>query len=222
MNNIHRFSNALIGFGLLIGLAGMAGCSTLGGGAYPDRYTLDTPAQTGHKPAAHFNYTLDLQPVSAPDWLDSKRMLYRLDYARASELSAYTQSAWADTPARLVGDNLDQTLSSAGLFAAVLGDTSGRADLALQLQLADFSQHFSAPRASEGRIAVKATLLRAADGQVIAQRRFNLNAPAATPNAAGGVGALGSADAQLNAQLLQWLSQSVQACRPACAASGND
>ncbi|MGB7758136.1 MAG: ABC-type transport auxiliary lipoprotein family protein [Salinisphaera sp.] len=211
---------------LLLALAGgaaafgLAGCSVLGGGdSYPTRYTLDAgPSDMPGTSAKPSGYTLDLRPVSAPDWLGSKRMLYRLDYADNAQLAAYTRSSWADTPARLVGDNLGDALSGSGLFAAVLGDASGRADLALQVELSDFSQHFSSNTNSRGRISATATLLRADNGRVIAQKRFESTAPAASANAVGGVDALAKADTRLDQDIRRWLADTLAHCGSACPA----
>lgn len=224
MHDSNHPAKYLIWMALLAGLAGMTGCSLLGGhSGYPERYTLDVPAaNTGPSAGTpRFDATIALRPVGAPDWLDAKRMLYRLEYTNDHALAAYTRSAWAATPAQLVSANLDGILSQQNLFAAVLGDDSpGHADLALQLELTDFSQHFSSEANSRARIAAKATALRTDNGQVIAQQRFATTAPAPSADAAGGVKALAKADSRLNQQITQWLIQSVQACRPGCTAAG--
>ncbi|AWN16157.1 ABC-type transport auxiliary lipoprotein family protein [Salinisphaera sp. LB1] len=201
---------------------GLTGCSVLSGGDhYPTRYTLDAgSSEPTSASTPSTGYTLDLRPVSAPDWLNSKRMLYRLDYANNAKLAAYTRSAWADTPARLVGDNLRDALSASGLFPAVLANASGQADLALQLELTDFSQHFSSRTASQGRISATATLLRADNGAVIAQKRFQTTAPASNANAVGGVAALAKADTQLDRDIRQWLAHTLAHCGKTCPPPG--
>ena len=212
---------ALAGAGAALGLTG---CSVLSGGDhYPTRYTLDAgSSEPTSASTPSTGYTLDLRPVSAPDWLNSKRMLYRLDYANNAQLAAYTRSEWADTPARLVGDNLGDALSASGLFAAVLANASGQANLALQVELSDFSQHFSSRTASQGRIGATATLLRADNGAVIAQKRFQTTAPASNANAVGGVAALAKADTQLDRDIRQWLAHTLAHCGNACPAPGQD
>lgn len=207
---------------LLAVVATLAGCSTLGGGEhYPKRYTLDTgAAQAAGTSAPTSGYTLDLRPVSAPEWLNSKRMLYRLDYADDARLAAYTRSSWADTPARLVGQNLGDALSTSGLFAAVLDHTAGRADLALKVDLSDFSQHFTSAHNSRGRISATATLVRADNGQVIAQKRFESTAPASSANAVGGVSALTTADTRLDHDIRRWLAHTLANCGSACPERG--
>lgn len=215
-----RLSQTLT-IGLVLAL--LAGCSVLGGSAsYPSRYTLSAHASPAHSDAqAQFPVTLTVRPVAAPGWLDSKRMLYRLAYASDQKLAAYTQSAWADTPAELVADNLGQSLTARHLFSAVLGgDASGRSILALQLELADFSQHFSSPKKSSGRIAITATLLNTHSGQVIAQHSFAKAVPTSTADAKGGVQALTKADHQLNAAIAQWLTNTLGACQKACLSAG--
>lgn len=220
-----RFLQHLAVFAVAGAALGLTGCSVLGGGgdSYPTRYTLDAgSSDVAGTSATPSGYTLDLRPVSAPDWLGSKRMLYRLDYADNAQLAAYTRSSWADTPARLVGDNLGDALSSSGLFSAVLGDASGRADLVLQVELSDFSQHFSSSTNSRGRISATATLLRADNGQVIAQKLFESTAPAASANAAGGVDALTKADTRLDQDIRGWLTNTLADCSAACPTPGQN
>lgn len=218
---MRRAGYAILIAGALGGLLNLAGCSLLSGGpAYPERYTLQTGDSAAVSTAAPAtDAVLDLRRVSAPDWLNSRRMLYRLDYVDDSALAAYTRSAWAATPAHLVGEALDDTLSRAGLFSAVIDDdTPGQADLALQLELNDFSQHFSSRQSSRARIEVKATLLHAATGRVLGQKNFSLTAPAPTGDAAGGVIALSNADTALARQLVSWLGHTLQRCSRACRA----
>lgn len=198
----------------------LAGCSLLGNNpsVSPSRYTLDAPAASTTRPAAapHYPLTLDLRSIRAPGWLDSKRMLYRLEYDQGQRLAAYTRSAWADMPADLVGDHLEGALSARHLFAAVLGQGSGRADLVLQLALQDFSQYFTARDASHGRIAAQATLLSADNGAVIAQKHFDISAPAPSADAEGGVQALSRADARLDRVITDWLTDTLAACGDRC------
>lgn len=226
MKIFDRIPQCLAVLGATTALIGLAGCSILGGGgvAYPARYTLDAgPADTAARATtSSTGYTLDLRPVGAPGWLDSNRMLYRLDSGDTPQISAYTQSAWADTPARLVGDNLKDTLSGSGLFAAVLGEAPGQADLALQLELSDFSQRFASSTVSHGHIAATATLLAADSGAVIAQKRFETMAGAPTADAAGGVDALAAADARLNREIRQWLATTLAQCGKACPEAGTE
>lgn len=205
---------------------GMAGCSLLGGGeqaAGVEHYTLEAPATDAGLAAQtrHFDHILELRSVGGPEWLNSKRMLYRLQYTADNTLAAYANSDWVSAPAQLVGNRLNDALSERGLFTAVISHgTPAQADLALQLELEDFTQYFSSDQASWGRIAAKATLLRADSGQVVAQRHFVTTVPAPSPDATGGVKALAKADSRLNGQLMRWLSQSIRACRPNCTTAG--
>lgn len=199
---------------LLVSVWLLAGCSML---AEPDtspkRYTLGQtvtakPANTAAR--TRFPITLNLRPVTAPGWLDSRRMLYRLAYTQDQALSAYTRSAWADPPAELVAGKLRSALVASHLFAAVLRQSSGQARLVLQLELTDFSQHFASADNSQGRIAATATLTDTQSGQVIAQHDFTATAPASSADAKGGVQALTRATRQLNTAIADWLATTIQ------------
>lgn len=220
-NNASRFVYALTAIGLLTLLAG---CSPFASpGIQPDRYTLGPApaiaADHGTSESTRIPLTLHLSQVTAPDWLDSNRMVYRLNYGNDQQLASYTRSEWAATPAEMVTDNLRTALRNRHLFAAVVDDTTGQANLSLQLGLTDFSQQFSDVKTSQGHITATATLVNTHTGEVMAQRTFEMQAPAPSADAAGGAHALAKADQKLDTAIARWLAKAISACAPGCTRS---
>lgn len=217
MNALPSLSGFLISRAL--GLAGallLAAC-----GALPDkpgRATLYDFGPVGQaamaastSPAAR--PLLILPDIAVASRLDGTQMWYRLGYADARALHAYSQARWSLPPAQLLRQRLHEALSSRHTVlrddeAAGLARTDPRAPAVLRLSLDEFSQHFEAPQRSAGVIRLHATLLRPAPGgeRVVAQRSFSVQSPAATHDAPGGVAALVGASDALAGQVAEWLA----------------
>jgi cholesterol transport system auxiliary component len=86
----------------------------------------------------------------------------------------------------------------------------------LQIELDEFQQVFDTPQVSRGVLAVRATLL-AQGGTPLARHSFSAIRPAGSPDAHGGIAALGLAAADLSQSLGLWLNglgpELAQACR---------
>lgn len=145
--------------------------------------------------------TLALRVQASPA-LDSAAMLYRLSYADARQLRAYSQARWAMLPSELVERRLRSGLAVSNTL--VPGDVATRV---LHVDIDEFSQHFQTPDASRGVLRLRASLLRAGTGgeQVLAQREYLLERPAPGADAAGGVQALVAATDAAVTELVQWL-----------------
>lgn len=143
--------------------------------------------------------------VQATPAFDGQAMLYRLAYADAQQLRAYSQARWAMTPAELVQQRLREGLSRQ---FTVLRPGEG-APRVLQLELEEFSQRFTSPTQSEGVLRLRATVRQAAPAEqrLLAQRSVVLQRPAPSADAAGGVSALAAATDAAVAELAQWLAQ---------------
>jgi cholesterol transport system auxiliary component len=141
--------------------------------------------------------------VQASPALDSHAMLYRLAYADAQQLRAYTQSRWAMTPAELLQQRLRDGLGRH--YTLVPPGAAGARVLLIEVE--EFSQVFSAPAQSSGLLRLRAIVLQAgsAGEQLQGQREWQLQHPAASADAAGGVRALNAASAALVPELVQWL-----------------
>ncbi len=150
--------------------------------------------------------------VGAASWLSSKDMAYRLAYGDAERRSAYGSSRWLASPAEMLERFLGRSLTGEG--GAQGGTVSGQCRLRLDLD--EFQQVFDSPQVSRGILAGRVSLL-AQTGRPLARHSFSLSRPAPSPDARGGIAALGLATGDLSRSLLQWLDglppDTVQACR---------
>ena len=135
-------------------------------------------------------------------------MLYRLAYADAQQLRPYAQARWSMPPAQLVRQRLRDQL---GQQRVVLnpGRRRRRALCILRLELEEFTQVFETPERSVGLVRLRATLLENARRArtLVAQRRFTVQRPAPSADAAGGVRALTAATDAAIDEIAQWLQQ---------------
>jgi cholesterol transport system auxiliary component len=145
--------------------------------------------------------------VSAPAWVDSASIYYRLAYRDASRPQAYAGSRWVMPPAALLTNRLRQRLASAG--GGVILPTDGlRAPVALRVELDEFAQVFDAEDRSRGVVRLRASLV--GSRSLIAQKAFSVDRAAATPDADGGVRALTAASDAVLEQLLDWIAESLK------------
>lgn len=136
-----------------------------------------------------------LEVVASP-WFDTPAIDYRLAYADPARLQEYARARWAASPAQLVQQRLVARL---GMVAA----GTGRTGCQLRIEIGEFSQVFASPEASRGVLQGRAVLV---DRQRRPQATLPLDIaiPAASPDARGGVGALGLAVDRLAEQISAW------------------
>lgn len=187
----------------------LGGCtSAVRYNAYPQRYALGVvTTQTALPPATPVHAaTLQIARVGVPAWLQGDGMVYRLAYGNRQRVAAYADSTWAAPPADLLEPLIRNALAASGNWRAVLGPGSGaQAQFTLRVDLADFSQVFTAPQTSFGVLDATATLMDAHSARVIAQREFHFKVAAASVDAAGGAAALDAASRSFVRQLQTWL-----------------
>ena len=200
-NNDH-FTLGWAGFCLSIVL--LAGC-----GALPEKPVRPAVYDFGTglvvKPAPSENLPpLLLADIDAPAAVDGTAVLFRLAYADVQQLRPYAQARWSMPPAQLVRQRLRDQLSQQRV---VLNPAEGPAAFILRLELEEFTQVFEAPDRSVGQVRLRATLLESTGGRerLVAQRRFAVERPAPSPDAAGGVRALTAATDAAIAEIAQWL-----------------
>ncbi|MFM0502998.1 ABC-type transport auxiliary lipoprotein family protein [Paraburkholderia caffeinilytica] len=182
----------LLAFGLLA-----AGCAGNPAAISNIRYDLGPPnpaASAGTLPAVK---VLD---VTAPDNLESDKLIYRLSYADAQQTASYANSHWTMAPSQLLTQRLRGALSSRG---TVLTGADGVRAPVLKVDLSEFEQVFDSQSESHAAVTARATLVQG--GKVIGQRTFIARAPSSSADAAGGAQALAAASDDLVAQIAAWL-----------------
>jgi ABC-type uncharacterized transport system auxiliary subunit len=151
--------------------------------------------------------------VRSPSWFDSLNVDYRLAYDDPLQQREYAGSRWAGAPGVLLAQRLRQQLG------AVSATGSTAADCLLRVDVHEFSQVFDSPQQSRG-VLQGSVGLTDSRRQLIAERQVDIDQPAATADANGGVNALVLASAELARQLADWLaglerSGALKACRSA-------
>lgn len=137
--------------------------------------------------------------VRAPMPYDSVEMFYRLAWRDGAEIAPFANSRWAAPPAELVRRQIVRALP---------GGAGGVC--ALDVELHDFSQRFSAPEASEARIELRAALVT--PERRVAAQTFRIAEGGAGANAASGSGAFSRAAERAVDELSGWIAK-----QPACA-----
>lgn len=162
-------------------------------------YDFGLPAQPA-KSASAVPVNVLVQEISAPVWLATPALHYRLAYHDIARLQTYANSRWVADPASLLTLRLRQSLGNR---------THGKPQYQLRMGLEEFSQVFDSPENSRGLIRVRANLLVIGESVPIAARSFTVESKAQTPNAEGGVRALTEASSQLTDEIGQWLAETV-------------
>ena len=145
---------------------------------------------------------LVVSQVSAPDWLNSTRMYYRLAHVNEQQTLFYTLSSWNAQPSKLFRERFHSRIVAAG---GETGDgvMSKANQLRLIIHLEDFSQYFLDDSDSKARIALRVSV-PGRDGSVLRKSFFHqVDAP--TPDAAGGAKALSVATDEVITQVLDWI-----------------
>jgi cholesterol transport system auxiliary component len=195
---IHRLLSSSAAISILLAFGVLAaGCISAPAALSDIRYDFGPPkpvATAGTLPAVK---VLD---VTAPEVLESNRLLYRVSYADSQQMASYANSHWTMMPSQLLTQRLRGALSSRG---TVLTGADGVAAPVLKVDLSQFEQVFDSQTESQAAITARATLTRS--GKVIGQRTFVASAPASSADAAGGAQALATASDDLVAQIVAWL-----------------
>jgi len=184
---------------LTLALAG-AGCS-LAPAQGPALANYDFGPPPEGQPTPVLRQALLVHDVSAPGWLGSPLIYYRLTYQDATRPQAYADSRWVSSPAELFTNRLRARLAASAGGIIRPGDDA-RAKYALRVDLEEFIQVFDAPGKSRALVRLRASLM--GNRSLIAQRGFSVERPAMTPDAEGGVRALIGASDEAVDQLIGW------------------
>lgn len=207
-------TRALLALGLVLLLAG---CKAL-----PDKPVRPTlydfgpvaaTASTVAAPASPARSALVLPEVEVSGILETPALLYRLGYEDPHQLRPYALARWSGPPGQLLRQRLRDVL---GRERAVLDPAAGAAlarrgtpPPVLRVELEEFSQLFDAPNDSKGVLRLRCTLLENTAGgeRLVAQRSFEVQRPAPSADAAGGVRALTAATDAAAQDIARWLQQ---------------
>jgi len=195
-----------LGFAAFALLVACAGCS-LSPPAAPAVAQYDFGPEPAASEAQGLRQSLLIYDVSAPAWLDSPSIYYRLAYQDAARPQAYADSRWVMSPAELFAVRLRGRLAASGKGVVHPADGT-RANYALRVELDEFTQVFDAPGKSRAVVRLRASVLRSR--ALVAQRAFSVERPVSTPDAEGGVRALVGASDEALDQLVAWTVASLK------------
>lgn len=133
--------------------------------------------------------------VTAPNWMDSTALHYRLAYVNAARPAVYAQTRWVSTPGNLIEARLKERAVAGGVLL-------GGAGAALKVEIDEFTQVFDQEKSSRAVLRARASL--SLGREVTAQKAFLIEVPAASPDGPGGAAALAQAGNRLVDEVLAW------------------
>lgn len=198
-----RTGIAAVALALVCGGCGIGPISTS-----PEVVQYDFGPAPARKPTQSLRKALLIYDVSAPGWLDSTFIYYRLAYQDAARPLAYADSRWVGPPAELIGSRVRGRLAASGKGGIVHPADGARASYALRVELDEFAQVFDAPKQSRAIVRLRASVL--GRSALLAQKSFTVERTASTPDAEGGVRALIEASDEAVDQLVAWIVASLK------------
>jgi cholesterol transport system auxiliary component len=192
---------------LLSAALACAGCS-ISPSSPPDVTQYDFGPDPAKGASPGLRHALVVYDVSAPAWLDSQSIYYRLAYQDAARPLAYADSRWVSSPAELIAGRVRGRLAASGKGGVIHPADGTRASHALRLELDEFDQVYDAPGKSKAVVRLRASIL--GKSALLAQKSFSAERPAATPDAEGGVKALIAASDEVLDQLVNWTVASLK------------
>jgi cholesterol transport system auxiliary component len=191
---------------LLAAVAALAACAG-NSSAPPVEYDFGPGGATLEEPP-RLRREITVADATAPAWLDSPAIVYRLAYRDAAQPRAYVESRWVAAPAVLFTVQLRQRLVATTRSGVLAPGDGVRPAATLRVEVQEFSQVFDAPERSRAVVRVRAVLV--ADGRLLGQTSFAVDRPAPSPDAAGGARALTlAADAAID-RLIGWTADTLK------------
>lgn len=183
--------------GLLSLVLTLSGCTTLHAPA-PRIYQLSASTAPATSDRTPLPATLLVADPTAEPGYTSQGIAYR---ESAHQLSYYTRSQWADSPARMLRPALVAALEPSGLFRTVITrPTVVLPDYQLSTDILRLEQVFRTSTRSDVVFAVRVQLVNLNTRSVLGTRVIKVDEPAPTADAAGAVSA---ANAGLKALLVR-------------------
>lgn len=147
---------------------------------------------------------------TAPAWLDSQAIQYRLAYHDPAQTHSYANSRWAAAPAALLSQRIRSRIAAVTHNGVVSTIDGVRVDYALRLELEEFAQVFDTVEQSRAVVRLRASLIERGTRTLLAQRSFSVEQAAPTANATGAVRALTEASDRLTGDLIDWLAEKLE------------
>jgi cholesterol transport system auxiliary component len=192
--------------GTILALA-CAGCSVAPGPA-AETVNYDFGPAPASAATQRLRQSLLVPDASAPAWLDSSLIHYRLAYQDTARPQSYADSRWVMSPVALFSNRLRAQLAAISAAGIVQPADGARTGYALRVEMDEFTQVFDAPGKSRAVVKIRASIL--SNRSLVAQRSFSVERPARTPDADGGVQALIGASDEVIDQVVGWVGRTVK------------
>jgi len=150
--------------------------------------------------------TIQIADISAPAWLDTQTIHYRLAYHDPARIYTYAGSRWNAPPAELLTERFRQYFATRNINANNQNKEHAPAGYLLKIDLGEFTQIFNTPDSSEVVVQLRATLYEPVSRLPVAQQNFAGRQVTQTADAAGAVAAFILVSDNLQDELVQWLS----------------
>ncbi len=213
-NNAGVSRRSLLGLLAASPFAGMlAGCGSIvpGQGPPPDLYRLSPKHAAAAQNLAKVDWQLLVEPPAAPAGIDSTRIGLMHN---PIQLEYYARSNWIDRVPLMVQTLTVDSFESSGRILSVGGDSSNlRPDFILATEVRDFqAEYFSGP-APHAHVAINARLVTVRRRAIVAAKRFDHDAAAASDRIEDIVAAFNSALGQVLDELVPWTLETGEADR---------
>lgn len=196
-------------------LAGLAGCSLLGGSKTPVTIYAPEPSVVADASWPAATWQLAIARPEAPRMLDGLRIAVR---PTPGELQVYKGASWAKSPAEQFEDAVLHGLEDSGRIHAVARASSGiAADYTLLTELRRFEADYAGRPVPSAVVEVSAKLVSAQDQGVAASRIFRQDVPSTGTDPAAVTEALGRALGQVAHDVDGWVLESGNAASAAAA-----
>lgn len=145
--------------------------------------------------------------ITAPSWLDTPAIHYRLAYHNAAQSYTYANSRWS-SPRISLTQQIKQKIAADTHHLVIKDSSVAIVEYELHIEIEEFSQIFSTLSDSYVSIRFRASLVNHAH-RLIAQKIFSTSHAAATADAAGAVDGFTIASNRLMNELVEWLNSAV-------------
>lgn len=180
----------------LLLVACVSGCSILPHKQPPPvTYDLGSTAASGPRATGR---TVAVQSVSAPVWLDSNAIEYRLAYQDEFRRQSYRDSRWVAPPHVLMQQRFAERIIQQR------GAQGSEAPYLLRIELDEFVQIFDSPTSSHVKIQVRAFVQSPKLPGSTREQTFTVERQASTPDSAGAIRALAAAADEIVVHTLVW------------------
>ena len=186
----------------------LAGCTSLIAPRGTDNvFLLPMPPATTAPGAAPLAISLAVAMPDATGPLDSRALLIS---PQADQVQVYAGARWAERPGAMLRQRLLAALVAQGLTRAVPADSGALTRCTLESDLDDFRARVKDGHAGV-RVVLQLRLIDNASRALLAQHRFEAEAPAAGTRAGDVVEAFGSASAQVIEATAAWTARHLRA-----------